>query len=397
MKTVILAYALIILIFAAILSVLSYGYGAGYVYIYWRDLQIQTNIWVVFFLTILTSLAIQLIWVLSKRYFTREQRKSEVIFNFKNLHPYEQLAVISLLDAEIDQKDFIQNVFLNSGLLQGVIESQLDYVQGNFSQALISLDQANAMAFELAEIQRIRVYLAQNEAEKALTHLEFLNQHELSPWLNDVKNSYERTLQDLWGAFAIAFPWDYLRATKYGHLNIDKKIEWLKQLLKQFDQANADNLQDLQQRYLALADQIEDKTYEVNVLWLKVLSHLPELSEQHEALAEYLLGTQFDQEVFYLWFQQQVLKQNPDYSNIEQKIEYWEAKYPALPILSFVKWHVFQEQGRFVEAEQLLELYPDHILMNYLRIKSTLKDKDQLIQQLNLIFENNANHVAIKI
>ena len=307
------------------------------------------------------------------------------------------MAVISLLDAEIDQKDFIQAVFSNSGLLQGVIDSQLEYVQGNLPQALTSLEQTNAMAFELAEIQRIRIYLAQNDAEKALTHLEFLNQHELSPWLNDVKNSYERTLQDLWGAFAVAFPWDYLRSTKYGHLNIDKKIDWLKQLLKQFDQASFDNLEDLKQRYLALSNNISEKSYEVNVLWLKVLSRLPELSEQHEELAEYLLGTQFDQEVFYLWFQQQVLKQNPDYSTIEQKIEYWEAKYPALPVLSFVKWHVFQEQGRFVEAEQLLTLYPDHVLMNYLRIKSTLKDQDHLVQQLNLIFENNANHVAIKI
>ena len=121
------------------------------------------------------------------------------------------------------------------------------------------------------------------------------------------------------------------------------------------------------------------------------------MSEQHEQLAEYLLGIQFDQDVFYLWFQQQVLKQNPDYSKIEEKIDYWEAKYPALPVLSFVKWHVLQEQGRFTEAEQLLALYPDHILMSYLRIKSTLKDQDHLVQQLNLIFENNANHLAIKI
>ena len=397
MKTVVLAYALIILIFTAILSVLNYGYGAGYVYIYWRDLQIQTNTWVVFFLTILTSLIIQTLWIISKKYFTREQRKSEVIFDFKNLHPYEQLAVISLLDAEIDQKDFIQTVFSNSGLMQGVINAQLEYAQGHLEQALTSLEQTNAMAFELAEIQRIRIYLAQKDAEKALTHLEFLNQHELSPWLNDVKNSYEQTLQNLWGAFAVAFPWDYLRSTKYGHLNLDKKVDWLKRLLEQFDQASLDNLQDLQQRYLALSSNIADKSYEVNVLWLKVLSRLPELSEQHEQLAEYLLGIQFDQDVFYLWFQQQVLKQNPDYSKIEQKIDYWEAKYPALPVLSFVKWHVLQEQGRFTEAEQLLSLYPDHILMSYLRIKSTLKDQDHLVQQLNLIFENNANHLAIKI
>ena len=35
------------------------------------------------------------------------------------------------------------------------------------------------MAFELAELQRIELFLAQEDAEQALTHLEFLNQHEL--------------------------------------------------------------------------------------------------------------------------------------------------------------------------------------------------------------------------
>jgi hypothetical protein len=64
-------------------------------------------------------------------------------------------------------------------------------MEQQYPQALAQLNQTNAMAFELAEIQRIEIYLAQNDSEQALTHLEFLNQHELSPWLNDVKGAYE--------------------------------------------------------------------------------------------------------------------------------------------------------------------------------------------------------------
>mgnify|MGYP003598132621 FL=1 len=41
----------------------------------------------------------------------------------------------------------------------------------------------------------------------------------------------------------------------------------------------------------------------------------------------------------------------------------------------------------------MLELYADNVMMNYLRVKSTLKGQDDLIKQLNLIFENNANFV----
>ena len=48
MKQILQAYVFIGLIIVALLSILSYGYGAGYIYIYWRELQIQTNIWVLF-------------------------------------------------------------------------------------------------------------------------------------------------------------------------------------------------------------------------------------------------------------------------------------------------------------------------------------------------------------
>jgi hypothetical protein len=66
-------------------------------------------------------------------------------------------------------------------------------------------------------------------------------------------------------------------------------------------------------------------------------------------------------------------------------------------VFSFAKWHIYEATARYAEAEQLLELYPDNVMMNYLRIKSTLKGQDDLIKQLNLIFENNANFVEIKI
>ena len=397
MKQILLAYAFISLIIIAVLSVLSYGYGAGYVYLYWREWQIQTNIWIIFISLAVLSLMTQLFWLFIKRYLTREQRKLETVFNFKNLHPYEQLAVVWLLEAAQDQHAFIQGIFSQSGLLKGIIDSRLYWMEQQYPQALAQLNQTNAMAFELAEIQRIEIYLAQNDSEQALTHLEFLNQHELSPWLNDVKGAYEVRITSLWEKFAVQFPWVYLRSTKYGHLGTETKQAWLQQLLLDFDQADTESLQNLQQRYLDLEDQIYNRNYEIKTLWLKVLSRMPEMSEQHEDLALHLLDEQFNQDVFYLWFQQQLLKQNPDYLKVEQRIEYWENKYPSLPVFSFAKWHIYTATARDEEANKMLELYPDNVMMNYLRVKSTLKGQDDLIKQLNLIFENNANFVEIKI
>lgn len=397
MKQIFLAYLLISLIFIALLSVLSYGYGVGYVYLYWREWQIQSNIWVLFAALMLISLCFQLSWLGLKRYLTREQRKQQSVTNLKQLHPYEQLAVVWLLNAAQDQQQFIRDAFQQSNLLRAVIEARLSWMMADHSQALQQLKHANTHAFELAELQRIEVYLSEQKHEEALTHLEFLSQHELSPWLHDVRSAYEQRLTALWGVFACQFPWAYLKSTQYGHLDESIKKQWLIRLLKDFDQASSEQLELLQQRYLDLADQIEQRPYEIQVLWLKVLARLPDLAVQHEQLARLLLDQQFNQDVFYLWLQQQLLAQAPDYQQIDQHIQYWEQKYPSLPILTFAKWHVYQATGKSEAAEALLSLYPNDVLMDYLRIKSVLMQHEELLPQLNNIFESHANFVSIKI
>ena len=397
MKHIILAHLLIALALIALLSVFSYGYGVGYIYMGWRGWQLQTNIWFVLFALMTISLSIQLIWLALKRYLNRKQRLEANVFEFKALHPYEQLAVIWLLNAAQDQQQFIRQSFEHSELLKQIIDARLAWLSQDYATAHHQLKYSNVMAFELAELQRIDLYLSENEGEKALTHLEFLTQHELSPWLKDVKSAYELRLQGLWGNLAVNFPWLYLRSTQYGHLDEQAKIDWLKNLLSDFNKASVEDLEYLTQRYLDLESEIEQRPYEIQVLWLKVLSRLPDLSIQHEQLAISLLKTSFNQDVFYLWFQQQLLAQSPDYVKVEQQIQKWEMQYSGVPVLSFAKWHVYQASQRFEEAEKLLDLYPNNVLMNYLRIKSALQGQDHLLPQLNYIFENNSNFMAIKI
>lgn len=396
MKQILQAYLFICLLGIAGLSILSYGHGAGYVYLYWREWQLQTTVWFLAASLVSVSFLIQCIWYAIKQYRNREQRKTETVFSFSRLHPYEQLAVIWLLNAAQDQRDFIQQSFSKSGLLKHIIDARLSWGQQQYNEALTALNQSSPMAFELAELQRIEIYLSQQQGEQALTHLEFLNQHELSPWLIQVKSAYEQRLVALWGVFAMQFPWLYLRSTQYGHLDQKVKKIWLEQLLLAYDQATQEDLFYLQQRYLDLKPQIFDRDYSIKLLWLKLLFRMPEMSAEHEVLAIHLMEQQFNQDVFYLWFQQQLLRQNPDYNAIAQQISYWEAKYPALPILSFAKWHVLQATGYTDQAQQLLDLYPDDIRMSYLRIKAALQDREDLLQQLNAVFESNVNFIEIK-
>lgn len=397
MKQILLAYLLVCMLGVAVLSVLSYGHGVGYVYLYWRDWQVQTNLWVLVGILVILSFSMQMLWYAVKRYLTREQRKTEKVFSFNHLHPYEQLAVIWLLNAAQDQRDFIQQSFTQSGLLKDIIHARLSWGQQHFDEALKSLNQSNPMAFELAELQRIEIYLSQQDGAQALTHLEFLNQHELSPWLFKVKSAYQQRLTSLWGQFALQFPWLYLRSTQYGHLEQNTKTLWLEQLLLAFEQTTEDDLNYLQQRYLDLSDEIFSRDYAVKLLWLKLLFKMPEMAVEHEKLAVHLLEEQFNQDVFYLWFQQQLLRQNPDYELINRQISLWEEKYTAVPVLTFAKWHVLQAAGHEDEAQQLLELYPDDVRMSYLRIKAALQGQEELQRQLNQVFETNTNFIQTKI
>ena len=176
MKKLVLIYVLIALVIYAAVAVLSYGYGGGYVYLYWRDWQFQSGIWGWIALLLIISFIAQVIWWWGKRYLSREHRKKQTSLSFADLHPYEQLGVVWLLDAAQDQQIFIERVFNQSGLLNNIVDAQFDYRNGDYETALQHLEQSAPMAFELAELQRIDIFLTQQEAEKAFTHLEFLTQ-----------------------------------------------------------------------------------------------------------------------------------------------------------------------------------------------------------------------------
>lgn len=398
MKYLLRSYLWTTLVIIAILSVLSYGYGAGYVYIYFRQWQIQSNIWVFVVALALCSLIAQLIWLGLKRYLTRMQRQKEQIQNFQQLHPYEKLAVLGLLEADQEQKQILQEIYQPSVLLKEIIQAATLWKSGQPEQALKWLDQSSNTVFELAALQRIEIYLSQGNGQQAFTHLEFLSQHDLSPWLTGVQQGYQHKLETLWGKFAIQFPWLYLHATYSGILKVEDKTRWLQQILVDYEQASFEDLEALQNRYHKLSETPSLMTDRENqILWLKILARMPEMGMEHAILAEKLLNELFDQEVFYLWFEKQLLKQQPDYNKIEENVNMWEQKYTQLPIFVFAKWYIYQATQRYTEAEQLLELYPDNVLMSYLRIKAQLQGNDALSQQLNLLFESNSNYLKINI
>ena len=397
MKHIFQIYALLSLLIIAAMSVLSYGAGAGYVYVLWHDIQVQTNLWVVVFFALFVSFLLQILWLWLKRLMVKVKRQQDNMLSFNQLHPYEQLGVIWILQAAEGQQRFIKQTFDQSGLLKYIIDARLLIQQEQYAEALKVLESSPATAFELAEIERVEIFLAQNDGAQARTHLEFLSAHDLSPWLSQVHQAFLQRLSALWGDFAVHFPWLYLDTTESVTLTVEMQALWLTQLLAQFEQADTDQIFHLQQRYEAEAQNLDALAYSVKKLWLKLLTHLPDLSIQHDTLALHLLAEQFVQDVFYLWFQHQLLKQNPNYTEVEQQLNQFEAQYPGIPVFTFVRWHIYNATERMEDANQLLDLYPDNVLMNYLRVKSELNGNEKLIQQLNSIYEKDTNFIAFKL
>ena len=65
MKHIFLIYAFISLIILAVLSVLSYTAGSGYVYVLWHNIQVQTNLWFLTFAGVGISFLMHVAWYFS--------------------------------------------------------------------------------------------------------------------------------------------------------------------------------------------------------------------------------------------------------------------------------------------------------------------------------------------
>lgn len=397
MKQIIRLYVFLALILLALLSVLSYQEGAGYVYMLWHGVQFQSNLAFLIAISVLLSFLTHLSWHVFKRYLNSEKRKLKYIHDFSALHPFEQLGVIWVLEGNNTEQEFVQKIFQNSGLLQQIFVSRSYFLKQDYAAALFALEGCPAATFELAEIQRIEIYLAQQNATEALTHLEFLNGQLLSPWLLPIATSFEKRLTQLWSTFALQYPWLYLNCAIRLEFSDEVTEKWLLQLLEKYDHAQDEDIQKLQLNYIENEESIKNLSYTLQVLWLKILLRIKNMDQYLEVLAMHLLEIKFDQDVFYIWFQQQLLQKQPRYEEIELYIQQLDEKYPSLPVLSFAQWHIYTETQRFNEADALLTRFPNNMLMSYLRIKSSLQGQNALLDELKLVFENDAKFMQFKI
>lgn len=377
--------------------ILSYGFGLGYVYLFFRGWELQTNVLVLVIIVCIVSLIFQIIGYLIKRYFSTRHRRKQSIFSFDTLHPYEKLAIIWLLEADTEKEQMIQNVFSESTLLHHIIKASFLRKKGDYQAVYELLEQTPSALYELAELHYIETLILDRQQEDALYRLERLSNHQPAAWLLSLQQGYQQSITKLWGQFAVQFPWIYLNSTTYGHLNTKDNYQWLIQILQTFDHASNADKQQLKIRYLGLEQKIAETVYSNKVLWLKIIARFPELNDQYEQLVNHLLDEQFNQDVFFMWFEQKFLGDAPNYYAIEEKIKKWQDRYTEMPVFSFTKYYIYEKTHRYEDAQAILSEFPHHVLMNYLRIKSYIHHDQQLIEQLNQIFETDTQFLKIHI
>lgn len=395
MKKILLAYALIGLVLLAFLAVSSYGYGSGYLYLQWRDLHIQTTLWFAVIATLLMSLLVQLFWVGIAKRSLLEKRKTDHVMEFQALHPYEQLGMVWLLNAALSQKSFIETKFQPSALLKELMTARLAYLSGHYDAALAELNKSQPALFELAELQKIEIYLAQQDIDQAYTHLVFLSQHHLSPWLVDVEDAYQHRLKALWGQFAIVDPWRYLSHYEQMPLLQEDQFKWLSMLLKHIDVVTPDQAEQLLSHYQAEREEISQRDIEQQILWLKLWVHLAPNAAEVEQLANHLLSQRLNHEVLHIWLHWQMSRPEPDLQQVEAYIDVLEQQYSLVPALALARCYLYEKQNRVALLQQIFDQYPDDVYIHYYKLKHALGHDESLVRSLNKIFETDFNYLKI--
>lgn len=393
MKKILLAYVLVTLVVMAALVVLSYGYGSGYLYVHWRDYHVETTLWFFIAAVLLISLVIQLIWTFIAKRHQFSKRKNKALVEFQELHPYEQLGMVWLLDAAQVQKGFIENKFQQSALLKDVIQARLSTFSGDFETALKDLNQSPPVVFELAELQKIEIYLLQEDIEKAYTHLVFLSQHHFSPWLIDLEQAYQQRLKLLWGRFSSIAPWRYLNHAEQITLLEKDYSQWLMVLFNKFERADEANIQQLNDYYLSQKADILQLDYSLQFLWLKLLNKTMPEQVVVEELASALLSQRLNRDVLHIWLNWQFNCANVDLEKIQHYINQLQQRYGWVPALIFAQCAIYSAQGQTELMQQMFEQYPEQL--EFFRIKHALKHDQVLLDALYKLVDEDFKDLKI--
>jgi hypothetical protein len=374
--------------------VISSVFGAGYIMVVWLGWQIQASasLLIIIFLLLVMALAYLLTW--GRQYkIKKDIHLRQCPDSVLNLNWFEQLGCYWLLEAKLSKQTEIQTIFNQSGLLKNLIDARLNREAGEFELARQALLQTPEAIKPLADIELVKILIAEQNYDLAVQHLHLSNAHENSAFMQSLEPAYHDQIAALWQSLALRFPWRVAYEQTDIHLINDSAV--LQALATEVAQARDEHIQHL----LGLYDAWRDTQPSVDVLlnstsnkstlgknWLALLLVIPQAELQFEKLSEQLLAAQFEPALFECWLQQQVQQGKIADPAIQQRIFDYAYKYPAQPIIAYAIWQVYQANHDIDSAQNLLMQWPQDTKFCYLRLRQSLLDQPQLLQDLEILY-----------
>lgn len=384
MRNQIISYLCLCALLLAVFFILSFNSGFGYVYVQWLGWQVQSNMLVMLLALFVCVAVVVMLWRFLRKVLRRKMQKYTVPKSFRELHPYERMGIVWLLHGERAEQEKIIATYQESTLLYSLIQAKFCIAQGQTEQAKQWLKQIQNPLFELAELLKIDIALAEKRYAEALDRLEFLTVQPLSTWLKPVEAAYQIELQEKWLLLSQTCPWWIFKASHQPQFQCEQQQVWLHALLAQSEQAS----DEAQRLFLDWARQrLNDgaqSDIQENIILLKLMCQFHVFDAETAQFAQQLLAQRFIPEVLYIWLDKS-LNQPVDIQVLDAQVQNWKVQYPAQPSLSFAQWHIDQRQHKFAEADALLNQFPDDAYMAYLRIQNTLQASEMLQHDLKVL------------
>ncbi|MFB2538439.1 MULTISPECIES: hypothetical protein [unclassified Acinetobacter] len=392
MKLSLLNFIVLALVIISVFLLFSFGYGFGYVYAQWHGWQLQSNILVILILYFILALLLLGFSYAIAQYLRPKLSKYRVAKSFAQLHPYERIGIVWLLQGEKPLPDAVLHNYQASVLLYPLVQSKLLLKQGQFESAQQLLQQYTYNLFEISKILKIEIAKSQQDYTAMRTQLEFLSVQPLSPWLQPMADTYQQQLANLWRDYAVMRPWQIFDVSCDVHFNDVQRQAWLDALWQQFHHASEE---EKAQFSTWLNQQLADKTLEnwsvANLVGLlKVSNEFNEFDDFSLYTSQQILSKSFIPNNIYIWLAQSfklLAQQNDEQQQhtliaMQQQLEIWQNLAITQPSYAFAEWYIQAKLGNVQDTQILLQRFPQHQHIIYLHLQQSLQDRSELLPYL---------------
>lgn len=380
MKLSLLSFLVLALILSCLFLLASFGEGFGYVFVQWRGWQLQSNLFFILLMYFCLALMLLGLSYAIAQYLRPKLSKYRVAKSFKQLHPYERMGMMWLLQGQQAIPDVILRHYQASTLLYPLVQAKLHIQLGQYEPAQQILQQYSYNLFELSEILQIEIAKQQHDYATMKERLAFLQVQPLSAWLQPLNAVYQQKLQQLQADYAYACAWQAVDFQTMQQLNDTQRQHWFNALYQQLHTAS-----DAEKQHFIAQLQNNDTHFAEIQTWhlhtqqslLKVCHEFTELDDLSLALAESILAQHFIPDTVYIWIEQALKKLatlsgtiHHDYlQQMQQRLNQWQQFANTQPSFAFAQYYIDVQNGKAPDSHILLARFPQNPYIIYLHLQ----------------------------